>query len=77
MIHSITFPSGIFQLQSGRYIPQNCSVSCGKKCEGMLSIIFPLIVLLCHFLCVCLTQQHRLLLLPVALLESSDSLLFD
>lgn len=24
----------------------------------------------------CLTQQHRLLLLPVALLESSDSLLF-
>lgn len=43
----------------------------------MHSIIFPLIVLLCHFLCVCLTQQHRLLLLPVALLESSDSLLFD
>lgn len=76
MIQSITFTSGIFELQSGvthlTIVPYVV-----KKCERMHYIIFPLIVLLCHFLCVCLTQQHRLLLLPVALLESSDSLLFD
>lgn len=43
------------------------------KCLKLLTELFNDVILL---ILVCLTQQNRLLFLPVALLESRDSLLF-
>lgn len=43
------------------------------KCLKLFIELFNNVILL---ILVCLTQQNRLLFLPVALLESSDSLLF-